>query len=81
MGGRLRTESVAGLDRNTHSSLFGGSWPDGAEVSIRMGAFDDDPGIRPEFHSFVDSMASWDLICDDLKQYPGAWEKYDQNDA
>ena len=55
------------------SSLFGGSWPNGPEVSIRMGAFDDDPGIRPEFHSFVDSKAPWDLICDDLKQYPEGW--------
>ena len=29
------------------SSLFGGDWPEGDQVSIRMGAFDDDPGIRP----------------------------------
>ena len=36
---------------NCGSSLFGGEWPDGAQVSIRMGAFDDDPGIRPQFHT------------------------------
>jgi len=57
------------------SSLFGGEWPEGRQVSIRMGAFDDDPGIRPQFHSYVDSRATWDEITDGLPQYPGAWSK------
>lgn len=39
------------------SSLFGGSWPDGPEVSIRFGSLDGDPGIRPQAHTFVGSMA------------------------
>ena len=51
------------------SSLFGGEWPDGPQVSIRMGAFDDDPGIRPQFHTYVDSRAAWDTITDDLPQH------------
>jgi hypothetical protein len=55
------------------SSLFGGEWPDGPQVSIRMGAFDDDPGIRPQFHTYVDSRAPWDTITDDLPQYSEAW--------
>ena len=55
------------------SSLFGGDWPAGEEVSIRMGAFDDDPGLRPQFHTFVDSRAAWDEITDDLPQYPEAY--------
>ena len=55
------------------SSLFGGDWPDGEEISIRMGAFDDDPGIRPQFHTFVDSRAPWDTIADDFPQHPGGW--------
>jgi hypothetical protein len=55
------------------SSLFGGHWPDGRQVSIRLGAFDDDPGIRPQFHAFVDSRAPWDEIADDLPQYPEAF--------
>jgi hypothetical protein len=38
---------------NCGSSLFGGDWPDGPQVSVRMGAFDVDPGIRPQFHRFV----------------------------
>jgi hypothetical protein len=57
------------------SSLFGGTWPEGPQVSIRMGAFDDDPGIAPQFHTFVASAAPWDRITDDLPQYAGAWSK------
>ncbi|MDP9232278.1 MAG: GFA family protein, partial [Actinomycetota bacterium] len=33
------------------SSLFGGHWPDGDEVSIRLGSLDGDPEIRPQYHS------------------------------
>ena len=51
------------------SSLFGGDWPMGAEVSIRMGSLDDDPGIRPQFHTFVSDRAPWDEITDELPQY------------
>jgi hypothetical protein len=58
---------------NCGSSLFGGHWPDGSEVSIRMGTFDDDPGIRPQFHTFVTDRAPWDEITDKLAQYPGAF--------
>ena len=54
------------------SSLFGGSWPDGPEVSIRLGSVDEDPRIRPQFHTFVGSKAPWDEILDDLPQYDGA---------
>ena len=54
---------------NCGSSLFGGDWPGGSQVSIRMGAFDDDPGIRPQFHTFVGDRAPWDTITDNLPQY------------
>ena len=55
------------------SSLFGGSWPDGDEVSIRLGSLDGDPGIRPQYHSFVDSRAPWDALPDDgLPRFGGA---------
>ena len=57
------------------SSLFGGTWPEGPQVSIRMGAFDDDPGIKPQFHTYVDSRAAWDEIVDELPRYPSAWSK------
>jgi hypothetical protein len=51
------------------SSLFGGDWPHGDQVSIRLGSIDGDPGIRPQFHTFVASKASWDEICDGLPQH------------
>jgi hypothetical protein len=53
------------------SSLFGGTWPEGDEVSIRLGSVDGDPGIRPQYHTFVASRAPWDTITDDLPQFPG----------
>ena len=53
------------------SSLFGGTWPDGPEISIRMGAFDDDPNFKPQFRTWVDSRAPWDELPDDgLPRYP-----------
>ena len=54
------------------SSLFGGTWPDGPEVSVRFGALDGDPGIRPQYHSQTASAAEWDEIPDDgLPRHPG----------
>lgn len=53
------------------SSLFGGTWPTGPEVSIRLGTVDGDPGIRPQYHTFVGSKAPWDEILDDLPQHEG----------
>ena len=53
------------------SSLFGGEWPEGSEISIRLGTIDGDPGIRPQYHCFVGSKAVWDEITDDLPQYEG----------
>jgi hypothetical protein len=54
------------------SSLFGAYWPEGDEVSVRLGSLDGDPAIRPQYHSFVDSRAPWDeLPGDGLPRYPG----------
>ncbi len=54
------------------SSLFGGTWPEGPEVSVRLGVLDDDPAIRPEYHSFTASCAPWDRLPDDgLRRFPG----------
>jgi hypothetical protein len=39
---------------------------------IPMGAFDDDPGVRPGRHIFTDSKAAWDEIVDGLPVFPGA---------
>ena len=59
-GGRVKAFcSVCG------SSLFGAEWPEGEEIAIRLGSLDGEPGIRPQFHTFVASRASWDEIPDD----------------
>jgi hypothetical protein len=55
------------------SSLFGGQWPEGDRISVRLGALDDDPQVRPMRHSYIDSRAPWDVIPDDgLARYPDA---------
>ena len=46
-------------------SAFGAEWPGGDEVAIRLGSLEGDPGIRPQFHTFVASRAPWDEIPDD----------------
>ena len=54
------------------SSLFGAWWPEGEEISIRLGSLDADPGIRPQYHSWVGSRAPWDELPDDgLPRYEG----------
>ena len=40
----------------------------GGHKVVPAGCLDDDPGIRPERHIFVASMAPWHLIADDLPQ-------------
>ena len=40
--------------------------PSSREVfSVRMGAFDADPGVRPSFRQFVDYAAAWEPVPDD----------------
>ncbi|HET9104908.1 MAG TPA: GFA family protein [Solirubrobacteraceae bacterium] len=57
--------------RRCGSSLFGGRWPDGPEVSIRLGTLDTDAGIAPSYHSFTDGVPAWDTLADDgLPRYP-----------
>ncbi len=48
--------------------------PSDPEVKgIRLGAFDDDPGIRPQTRTYVDSAAPWEPIPDDgLPRFGGA---------
>jgi hypothetical protein len=36
-----------------------------AGLSVRMGAFDGDPGVRPSFRQYVDYAATWEPIPDD----------------
>jgi len=50
--------------------------PDSGEVfSVRMSAFESDPGVRPSFRQFVDDAAPWEPVPDDgLERFGGsAW--------
>jgi len=47
------------------SSLFGYIWPEGDQIGVRLGSLDGDPGIRPQFHTFVASKAPWEELPDD----------------
>jgi hypothetical protein len=52
--------------------------PDNPElIAVRMGALDQDPGVRPSVHQFVDYAAPWEPVPDDgLPRFPErmAWE-------
>jgi hypothetical protein len=53
------------------SALFSRDPFSDEEVAIRLGAFDEDPGVRPEYRQFVDSAAPWEAVPDDgLDRYP-----------
>ncbi len=40
-------------------------------VGVRMGAFDEDPGVRPSYRQYVAYAAAWEPIPDDgLPRYP-----------
>ncbi len=53
------------------SALWSRSQEDPDIFSIRLGAFDDDPGIRPTYRQFVAYAAPWESIPDDgLERFP-----------
>ncbi len=39
-------------------------------VGVRLGVFDDDPGVRPSRRQFVAYAAPWEPILDDLPRFP-----------
>ena len=40
-------------------------------LSVRLGAFDEDPGVRPSYHQYVAYAAPWEPIPDDgLPRFP-----------
>jgi hypothetical protein len=45
--------------------LFSRNPNDHSQVSVRMGAFDADPGVRPSWRAFVAYAAAWEPIPDD----------------
>ncbi len=46
-------------------ALWAQSADDPAVVSVRMGTFDGDPGVRPSYRQFVAYAAAWEPIPDD----------------
>jgi hypothetical protein len=53
------------------SALFSRSPDDPEYVSVRLGAFDGDPGIRPQYRQHVATAAVWEPLPDDgLRRYP-----------
>jgi hypothetical protein len=52
------------------SHLFSRNPDDASQMSIRMAAFDGDPGVRPSWRTFVAYAAPWEPIPDDgLERY------------
>ncbi|HVB37519.1 MAG TPA: GFA family protein [Vicinamibacterales bacterium] len=47
------------------SHLFSRNPEDASQMSIRMAAFDDDPGVRPSWRGYVAYAAPWEPIPDD----------------
>ena len=47
------------------SALWSQSPDDPEIISIRLGAFDDDPGVRPRYHQYVAYAAKWEPLPDD----------------
>jgi hypothetical protein len=53
------------------SHLYTSDPADSGSIAVRFGALDQDPGIRPSLHQFVDYAAPWDAIPDDgLPRHP-----------
>jgi hypothetical protein len=53
------------------SALFSRHPEDAESMSIRLGTFDGDPGIKPSVRQFVTYAASWEAIPDDgLPRHP-----------
>lgn len=53
------------------SALWARHPTDADVVSVRLGSFDGDPGIRPAYRQFVAYAAAWERITDDgLPRYP-----------
>jgi hypothetical protein len=53
------------------SALFSRNPADHEHISVRMGTFDSDPGIRPSYRQFLAYAAPWEpLPEDDLTRFP-----------
>jgi hypothetical protein len=53
------------------SALWSRNPSDHDEISVRMGTFDEDPGVRPSYRQFVAYAVPWEPIPDDgLPRFP-----------
>jgi hypothetical protein len=50
---------------NCGGALFCRNPDDPEQYGVRLGALDDDPGIRPSFHQFVAYAAPWEALPED----------------
>jgi len=48
------------------------------EIGLPLGTLDDDPGVRPSAHVWVDSKAAWWDITDELPRYGAGIPSPDQ---
>jgi hypothetical protein len=57
--------------RRTFCAVCGGPLPtvDQDMINVPAGTLDDDPGLRPQRHIFVDFKAPWYEIADDLPRF------------
>ncbi len=54
------------------SHLYSRSPADPGHMSVRLGVFDTDPGVRPSFHQRVETAAVWQPLPDDgLPRFTG----------
>ncbi len=51
--------------RECGAHLFSRNPDDPTQMSVRMAAFDDDPGVRPSWRAFVLYAADWEPVPDD----------------
>ena len=47
------------------SNLFGGGWPDVEQAPVRLSSIDSEFGRKPEAHTFVRSVADWEILPED----------------
>ena len=47
------------------SNLFGGGWPASEQASVRLASIDTPFDRKPQAHTFVRSVADWEILPDD----------------
>lgn len=61
-------ENHRGFCRVCGSAVYTKSLNNPARVSLPLGLLDDDPGVSPQLHIWVENKAPWFTITDDLPQ-------------